>query len=184
MWQCSCVWGIPLYTNRYLPPDWTIQTVRLYSAVWVLVLQVAVFPALCGVIVRMTVGICQMKLAARRVLNLAGRRLRSSGESKTLQKGEWQFAQDFFGMWSRCFSQTDLCGPSRINVLNSNLEGVVLDNRYYAGSCLPQYIQDVRFRKPYNLQQYTLEARMGHTLQMLYIICYQWFTSFFFVLYL
>ncbi|XP_028284025.1 complement component C8 beta chain isoform X2 [Parambassis ranga] len=46
-----------------------------------------------------------------------------------------------------------------INVLNSNLEGVVLDNRYYAGSCLPQHIQGVRFRKPYNLQQYTLETR-------------------------
>ncbi|XP_069020493.1 complement component C8 beta chain [Embiotoca jacksoni] len=46
-----------------------------------------------------------------------------------------------------------------INILNSNLEGVVLDNRYYAGNCLPQYIQDVRFRKPYNLQQYTLQTR-------------------------
>ncbi|KAI3375214.1 hypothetical protein L3Q82_021719 [Scortum barcoo] len=46
-----------------------------------------------------------------------------------------------------------------INILNSNLEGVVLDNRYYAGSCLPHYIQDARFRKPYNLQQYTLQTR-------------------------
>lgn len=46
-----------------------------------------------------------------------------------------------------------------INILNGNLEGVVLDNRYYAGSCLPHYIQDVRFRKPYNLQQYTLQTR-------------------------
>ncbi|XP_010746369.2 complement component C8 beta chain [Larimichthys crocea] len=46
-----------------------------------------------------------------------------------------------------------------INILNSKLEGVVLDNRYYAGSCLPHYIQDVRFRKPYNLQQYTLQTR-------------------------
>ncbi|XP_019955087.2 complement component C8 beta chain [Paralichthys olivaceus] len=46
-----------------------------------------------------------------------------------------------------------------INILNSNLEGLVLDNRYYAGSCLPQYIQDVRFRKPHNLQQYTLETK-------------------------
>uniref|UniRef100_UPI0037E7F857 complement component C8 beta chain-like n=1 Tax=Semicossyphus pulcher TaxID=241346 RepID=UPI0037E7F857 len=46
-----------------------------------------------------------------------------------------------------------------INILNSNLEGVVLDNRYYAGSCLPHYIQDVRFRKPYNLQQYTLQTK-------------------------
>lgn len=46
-----------------------------------------------------------------------------------------------------------------INVLNSDLEGVVLDNRYYAGSCLPHFIQDVRFRKPYNLQQYTLQTK-------------------------
>uniref|UniRef100_A0A8C2XFN7 Complement component C8 beta chain n=2 Tax=Cyclopterus lumpus TaxID=8103 RepID=A0A8C2XFN7_CYCLU len=46
-----------------------------------------------------------------------------------------------------------------INILNSNLEGVVLDNRYYAGSCLPYYIEDVRFRKPYNLQQYTLQTK-------------------------
>nr|XP_057922384.1 complement component C8 beta chain [Doryrhamphus excisus] len=46
-----------------------------------------------------------------------------------------------------------------INILNSNLEGVVLDNRYYAGSCLPHYIQDVAFRKPYNLQQYTLQTK-------------------------
>uniref|UniRef100_H3CR06 Complement component C8 beta chain n=1 Tax=Tetraodon nigroviridis TaxID=99883 RepID=H3CR06_TETNG len=47
----------------------------------------------------------------------------------------------------------------RINVLDSNLAGVVLDNRYYAGSCLPHYIQDVRFRKPYNLEQYTLQTK-------------------------
>lgn len=46
-----------------------------------------------------------------------------------------------------------------INSLNSKLEGVVLDNRYYAGSCLPHYIQDYRFRKPFNLQQYTLQTR-------------------------
>ncbi|KAJ8012257.1 hypothetical protein DPEC_G00066800 [Dallia pectoralis] len=46
-----------------------------------------------------------------------------------------------------------------INILNSNLEGLVIDNRYYAGSCLPHYIQDDRFRKPYNLQQYTLETK-------------------------
>ncbi|CAN9503090.1 unnamed protein product [Ophioblennius macclurei] len=46
-----------------------------------------------------------------------------------------------------------------INILNSNLEGLVLDNRYYAGSCLPHYIQDVRYRKPYNLLQYTLQTK-------------------------
>ncbi|KAK3546344.1 hypothetical protein QTP70_025755 [Hemibagrus guttatus] len=47
-----------------------------------------------------------------------------------------------------------------INVLNSNFGGVVLDNRYYAGGCLPHFIQDVRYRKPYNIQQYTLEASL------------------------
>ncbi|MCJ8731197.1 hypothetical protein PDJAM_G00196670 [Pangasius djambal] len=46
-----------------------------------------------------------------------------------------------------------------INVLNNNLEGLVLDNRYYAGGCLPYFIQDVRFRKPYNIQQYTFETK-------------------------
>ncbi|XP_057684109.1 complement component C8 beta chain [Corythoichthys intestinalis] len=49
-----------------------------------------------------------------------------------------------------------------INIINSNLEGVVLDNRYYAGSCLSHYIQDVQFRKPHNLQQYTLQTRGGY----------------------
>ncbi|CAJ1071712.1 complement component C8 beta chain isoform X2 [Xyrichtys novacula] len=52
-----------------------------------------------------------------------------------------------------------MCFFLRINILNSNLEGVVLDNRYYAGGCQPHYIQDVRFRKPHNLQQYTLETK-------------------------
>ncbi|XP_015211298.2 complement component C8 beta chain isoform X1 [Lepisosteus oculatus] len=46
-----------------------------------------------------------------------------------------------------------------INILNSNLEGVVIDNRYYGGSCLPQYIYNTRFRKPFNLQHYTLETK-------------------------
>ncbi|XP_068197287.1 complement component C8 beta chain isoform X3 [Antennarius striatus] len=46
-----------------------------------------------------------------------------------------------------------------INILDSHLEGVVLDHRFYAGSCLPHYIQDVRFRKPYNLLQYTHQTR-------------------------
>ncbi|RXM30567.1 Disabled-like 1 [Acipenser ruthenus] len=45
-----------------------------------------------------------------------------------------------------------------INILNSNLEGAVVDNRYYAGSCLPHYIYNTRFRKPYNLQTYLLET--------------------------
>ncbi|XP_057189035.1 complement component C8 beta chain [Triplophysa rosa] len=46
-----------------------------------------------------------------------------------------------------------------INIMNGKLEAVVLDNRYYAGGCLPHFIQDVRYRKPYNLQQYTIETK-------------------------
>lgn len=46
-----------------------------------------------------------------------------------------------------------------INILSGKLEAVVLDNRYYAGGCLPHFIQDVRFRKPYNIQQYTIETK-------------------------
>ncbi|KAM8850403.1 complement component C8 beta chain [Spinachia spinachia] len=53
-----------------------------------------------------------------------------------------------------------------INILNSNLEGVVLDNRYYAGSCLPHYIEDVRFRKPYNLLHYTLQTKGSYDFTM------------------
>lgn len=46
-----------------------------------------------------------------------------------------------------------------INILSSKLEGVVLDNRYYAGSCIPHHSQQNIFRKPYNLQQYTLQTQ-------------------------
>ncbi|CAG5897058.1 unnamed protein product [Menidia menidia] len=53
-----------------------------------------------------------------------------------------------------------------INVLNSNLEGVVLDNRYYAGGCLPDYVQNIAFRKPYNLQQYTFQTKGSYDFTM------------------
>ncbi|KAM9500604.1 complement component C8 beta chain [Clarias gariepinus] len=53
-----------------------------------------------------------------------------------------------------------------INVLNSKLEGSVLDNRYYAGGCLPYFIQDVRFRKPYNVQQYTMETKGSYDFKL------------------
>ncbi|XP_051788928.1 DAB adaptor protein 1a [Erpetoichthys calabaricus] len=46
-----------------------------------------------------------------------------------------------------------------VDVLDSSLKGTVLDNRYYAGSCLPYFIYDTRFRKPHNLQSYTLETK-------------------------
>ncbi|XP_022049182.2 complement component C8 beta chain isoform X1 [Acanthochromis polyacanthus] len=69
---------------------------------------------------------------------------------KTLSKPCRQDAEEYWGIENLA---------KGINVLNSNLEGMVLDNRYYAGSCLPHYIQDVRFRKPYNLHQYTLQTK-------------------------
>ncbi|KAJ0059146.1 hypothetical protein NL108_008587, partial [Boleophthalmus pectinirostris] len=62
-----------------------------------------------------------------------------------------------------------------INILNSKLEGVVLDNRYYAGSCLPHYIQDNRFRKPYNLQQYTLQTRGSYDFTLQHFDTYSMF---------
>ncbi|XP_072297258.1 complement component C8 beta chain [Eucyclogobius newberryi] len=62
-----------------------------------------------------------------------------------------------------------------INILDSKLEGVVLDNRYYAGSCLPHYIQDNRFRKPYNLQQYTLQTRGSYDFTLKHFDTYSMF---------
>ncbi|XP_028831662.1 complement component C8 beta chain [Denticeps clupeoides] len=53
-----------------------------------------------------------------------------------------------------------------VNTLNGNLEGLVLDNRYYAGGCLPHFIQDVRFRKPFNLQHYTLQTKGSYDFKM------------------
>ncbi|KAL2097288.1 hypothetical protein ACEWY4_006495 [Coilia grayii] len=53
-----------------------------------------------------------------------------------------------------------------LNVLNNNLEGLVLDNRYYAGGCLPHFIQDVRFRKPFNLQHYTIQTKGSYDFRM------------------
>ncbi|KAK5859577.1 hypothetical protein PBY51_021127 [Eleginops maclovinus] len=69
---------------------------------------------------------------------------------KTVSKPCRQEAEEYWGIENLA---------KGINILNSNLEGLVLDNRYYAGSCLPDYIQDVRFRKPYNLQQYTHQTK-------------------------
>ncbi|XP_073720493.1 complement component C8 beta chain isoform X1 [Misgurnus anguillicaudatus] len=53
-----------------------------------------------------------------------------------------------------------------VNIMNGKLEAVVLDNRYYAGGCLPHFIQDIRFRKPYNLQQYTTETKGSFDFKM------------------
>ncbi|KAJ0011823.1 hypothetical protein NQD34_012798 [Periophthalmus magnuspinnatus] len=86
----------------------------------------------------------------RRDIHPAGSMLRSTGALKTWLRG-----------W--------------INILNSKLEGVVLDNRYYAGSCLPHYIQDYRFRKPYNLQQYTLQTRGSYDFTLQHFDTYSMF---------
>ncbi|XP_064004335.1 complement component C8 beta chain isoform X2 [Pogoniulus pusillus] len=46
-----------------------------------------------------------------------------------------------------------------LNVFTSDLEGLVLDHRYYAGGCSPHYIMDTRFRKPHNVESYTPETK-------------------------
>nr|XP_009513340.1 PREDICTED: complement component C8 beta chain [Phalacrocorax carbo] len=46
-----------------------------------------------------------------------------------------------------------------LNIFTNNLEGLVLDHRYYAGGCSPHYIMDTRFRKPYNVESYTPETK-------------------------
>ncbi|KAG8437082.1 hypothetical protein GDO86_007965 [Hymenochirus boettgeri] len=43
---------------------------------------------------------------------------------------------------------------SGINLFSNNLEGLVLDHRYYAGGCSPHFILDINFRKPYNVESY------------------------------
>ncbi|XP_078263468.1 complement component C8 beta chain-like [Rhinoraja longicauda] len=47
---------------------------------------------------------------------------------------------------------------SGYNILTDTLEGTVLDSRYYGGSCAPYYINNIRFRKPYNLEFYSPET--------------------------
>ncbi|XP_072130649.1 disabled homolog 1 [Mobula birostris] len=47
---------------------------------------------------------------------------------------------------------------SGYNILTGTLEGTVLDNRYYGGSCAPYYVNNIRFRKPYNLEFYSPET--------------------------
>ncbi|KAM8805831.1 complement component C8 beta chain [Eudromia elegans] len=46
-----------------------------------------------------------------------------------------------------------------LNIFTNELEGSVLDHRYYAGGCSPHYIEDTRFRKPYNVERYTPETK-------------------------
>nr|BAI47541.1 complement component C8 beta subunit precursor [Chimaera phantasma] len=51
---------------------------------------------------------------------------------------------------------------SGFNILTESLEGPVLDNRYYAGSCAPHYIKNVRFRKPHNLDLHNPETKADY----------------------
>ncbi|XP_069837417.1 complement component C8 beta chain isoform X2 [Dendropsophus ebraccatus] len=46
-----------------------------------------------------------------------------------------------------------------LNLLTNNREGFVLDHRYYAGGCSPHYILGTRFRKPYNVETFSPEAK-------------------------
>ncbi|XP_071897600.1 complement component C8 beta chain isoform X1 [Anas platyrhynchos] len=46
-----------------------------------------------------------------------------------------------------------------LNIFTNNLEGLVLDHKYYAGGCSPHYIVDTRFRKPYNVESYVPETK-------------------------
>ncbi|KAG8518950.1 Complement component C8 beta chain [Galemys pyrenaicus] len=48
---------------------------------------------------------------------------------------------------------------SGINLFTNSLEGPVLDHQYYAGGCSPHYILNTRFRKPYNVESYTLQTQ-------------------------
>ncbi|XP_028018829.2 complement component C8 beta chain [Balaenoptera acutorostrata] len=48
---------------------------------------------------------------------------------------------------------------SGINLFTNNLEGPVLDHRYYAGVCSPHYILNTRFRKPYNVESFTPQTQ-------------------------
>ncbi|KFO23846.1 Complement component C8 beta chain [Fukomys damarensis] len=48
---------------------------------------------------------------------------------------------------------------SGINLFTNTLEGPVLDHRYYAGGCSAHYIQNTRFRKPYNVESYTAQTQ-------------------------
>ncbi|XP_004465553.2 complement component C8 beta chain [Dasypus novemcinctus] len=51
---------------------------------------------------------------------------------------------------------------SGLNLFTNHLEGPVLDHRYYAGGCSPHYIQNTRFRKPYNVESYTPQTQGKH----------------------
>ncbi|XP_069794595.1 complement component C8 beta chain [Narcine bancroftii] len=55
---------------------------------------------------------------------------------------------------------------SGFNILTETVEGTVLDHTYYGGSCAPYYINNIRFRKPYNLEFYSSETEGKFELSM------------------
>ncbi|ETE67056.1 Complement component C8 beta chain, partial [Ophiophagus hannah] len=55
---------------------------------------------------------------------------------------------------------------SGFNAFTNNLEGVILDYKYYAGACRPQYIGTVGFRKPYNVESYLAETKGKYEFSM------------------
>ncbi|XP_059839501.1 DAB adaptor protein 1a [Hypanus sabinus] len=66
---------------------------------------------------------------------------------------------------------------SGYNILTESLEGTVLDNRYYGGSCAPYYVNNIRFRKPYNLEFYSSETEGKLQLSFNEYASFQNFTS-------
>ncbi|XP_053325350.1 complement component C8 beta chain [Spea bombifrons] len=55
---------------------------------------------------------------------------------------------------------------SGYNLFTNNREGLVLDNRYYAGACSPHYILGTRFRKPYNVESYVPQSKGEYEFQL------------------
>ncbi|XP_063154085.1 complement component C8 beta chain [Candoia aspera] len=64
---------------------------------------------------------------------------------------------------------------SGLNAFTNNLEGVILDYKYYAGACRPQYIGNVGFRKPYNVESYLAETKGKYEFSM---TAYESYSSF------
>ncbi|XP_015670523.2 complement component C8 beta chain [Protobothrops mucrosquamatus] len=55
---------------------------------------------------------------------------------------------------------------SGFNAFTNNLEGVILDYKYYAGACRPQHIGTFGFRKPYNVESYLAETKGKYEFSM------------------
>ncbi|XP_070602094.1 complement component C8 beta chain [Erythrolamprus reginae] len=64
---------------------------------------------------------------------------------------------------------------SGFNAFTNNLEGVVLDYKYYEGACRPQHIGTFGFRKPYNVESYLAETKGKYEFSM---TAYESYSSF------